>query len=207
MMKYVFCTVIILSLAVSVTVFFVDSRDTTDDIVWLNPPPATVVVVQTSAQDAPGWPAAIPNPLENRPALPDTPNLALGRPVEASTQVRGLAGSHVTDGSPHTLWESARLPAFITIDLEAIHTIQTIAVALNPQWDMHSQVFEVLTSKDGETFDIVAESDVHLFTPRTANTIRIDFAPVDAQYVRLIFTANTAVGIPGAQVAEIMIFQ
>ncbi|MCL1787675.1 MAG: discoidin domain-containing protein [Defluviitaleaceae bacterium] len=206
-MKYVFCAIIALSLMVGGALYFVEGRGAGDEMLWQHAPPAKVTVVETPPQTSPGWPPGIPNPLENRPPLPTTPNLALGKPTEAGTQVRDHISANTVDGSPNTFWESARLPVMLTIDLEDIYTVQSVALALNPQWDMRSQVFEILTSVNGEDFEVALESDVHLFTPRTANTVRMDFAPVNAQYVRFIFTANTALGVNGAQVAEVMVFE
>jgi len=165
-----------------------------------------VTVVETPAQSAPAWPPAIANPLENRPPLPDTTNLAHGRPATAGTQIYMRPATNAVDGSINTFWESARLPAMFTLDMESIYEIATIAVALNPLWESRSQVFEILGSVCGEDFFEIAESAVHFFSPRTANTVRIDFPQVYAKYIRLVFTSNTALYTNGAQLGEIMVF-
>jgi len=163
-------------------------------------------IIETPAQTAAEWPPAIPNPLDNRPPLPTTPNLALHRPAIAGTQIHLRDAINATDGMTTSFWESARLPALFTLDMEETHHISTVAVALNPMWESRSQVFEILGSECGEEFFEIVESGVHFFTPSRANTVRIDFDPVYARYIRLIFTANTAQYTSGAQIAEIMVF-
>jgi len=204
MIKLILSAIIVTSLTISIVLFFVNTPSDCEPSIPLS---LNLTIVQTPQQTEPGWPSAIPNPLDNRIPLPDTPNLALGKLASAGTQVHTLFASNAVDGSVNTYWQSSRLPVMYTIDLENIYSIQTVAVALNPVWEMRSQVFEILVSEDGENFTIAVESSVHFFNPATANTVRIDFDPTPAQFVRLIFTANTAPSTNAAQAAEIMVFE
>jgi len=180
--------------------------------VWLllsiEEPPGSVNVinVETPAQTVAAWPPGIQNPLENRVPLPDSPNIALGKTATAGTQAHMRAASYTVDNSLTTFWESARLPAMFTLDLEDVYNIEIIAIALNPTWESRSQVFEILGSICGNDFFEIKESAVHFFTPNTANTVRIDINQTEARFVRLIFTANTATYTSGAQISEIMVF-
>jgi hypothetical protein len=112
-LKYIFSAVIIVSLVVSVIIFFADSGENNEAPRL----PLNLTVVETPAQTEPGWPAAIPDPLANRVPLPESPNLALGKTVTADTSTHNFIASNAVDGSLNSYWESLRLPAAFTIDL------------------------------------------------------------------------------------------
>ena len=88
------------------------------------------------------------------------------------------------------------------------HTVSTVAVCLNPSsiWEPRVQEIAVLVSIDGETFTEAAQVERYQFDPETGNRIRIDFAPVRASYVKVLFTMNSASRTMGAQAAEICIW-
>ena len=56
-------------------------------------------------------------------------------------------------------------------------------------------------------FTEVSPDTRHEFTPDSGNIVRVDFAPTQAQYVRLNFTAKSSGRSNGAQAAEILIFE
>jgi len=95
------------------------------------------------------------------------------------------------------------------IDLAAAHTIQTVAVRLNPApiWEPRTQTFEVLVSTDGSTYTTVAPSERHQFDPDSGNIVRIDFTPVEARYVKLHFTEKSSGRSNGAQASEIQVYE
>jgi hypothetical protein len=202
MKKYiiVFSAVIVVSLVLSAIAFFGAGGEE---------PSVNLTVVTTPDQARAEWPPAIHDPMSDMIALPDTPNLAQGRPVSATSFHDVYVPANAVDGALTSYWESEGFPVEFTINLEGMYTIQTVAVSLNPSllWEPRSQGFEVLVSGDGSGFTSVAANELHGFDPATGNTVRVDFAPVSARYVRLVFTANTATRTMGAQAAEIMVFE
>ena len=195
-LTYVFSAIIIISVGLSIFAFFRPTQ------------PDNLTIVRAPQQTESQWPVGILNPLDNIITLPDTPNLALNRPVVVSSVVETFIGRNAVDGDRLSYWESNGFPGIITVELDGTQSIQTVAVGLNPSalWEPRSQTFEVQISQDGNTFTSIAPEERHDFHPDTGNTVRIDFAPTSARYVRFIFTANTAARTSGAQVAEILIF-
>ncbi|MCL2840885.1 MAG: discoidin domain-containing protein [Defluviitaleaceae bacterium] len=200
-LAYVFCAIIILSIGASAFIFFTGTGGVQEN--------SNITIVTTPDQTAPEWPDAIVHPLANMVALPETENLAALRPVVASSFTDIYIPSNAVDGYVTSYWESNGFPAEFTVELDGNQTFQTVALRLNPSslWEARGQVFEVQVSTDGNHFTTIVPSDRHEFDPETGNTVRIDFDQTTAQYVRFIFTANTASRTNGAQVAEILIFE
>ena len=193
-----FSAVIVISLVLSVIAFTMAPEQ----------PDINLTIVRTPDQTESQWPDAIPDPMAHMIALPDGTNLAEGRPVAASSFTDVYIPSNAVDGVATSYWESQGLPADFTIELDGTHTIETVAVRLNPSlvWEARSQAFEIFVSDDGENFTSIMPNQMHDFDPATGNTVRVDFAPVSARFVRLNFTANTAARTEGAQAAEIMVW-
>ena len=168
-----------------------------------------LTVVKTPEQAKAERPGVFPDPQANWVKLPDGPNLAEGKQVSAGEVTEVYASANVTDGDLTSYWESKGLPAGITIDLAGSYTIQTVAVRLNPApiWEARNQTFSVLVSGDGETFTEAAPEERYEFNPDSGNIVRVDFAPVTAQYVRLVFTAKSSGRSNGGQAAEIGIYE
>ena len=61
-------------------------------------------------------------------------------------------------------------------------------------------------SADGETYTEAAPAEKYQFDPATGNRIRIDFDPVQAAYVKVVFTLNSSSRTGGAQAAEICVY-
>ena len=96
----------------------------------------------------------------------------------------------------------------MVIDLQGVYTVRTAAVCLNPSsiWEPRIQEIAVLVSSDGENYTQAAAPEKYPFDPETGNRIRIDFDPVEASFVKLVFTMSTAARTMGAQAAEICIY-
>ena len=94
------------------------------------------------------------------------------------------------------------------IVLGETHTISTVAVCLNPSaiWEARIQEIAVLVSQDGENFTEAAPATQYQFDPATGNRIRIDFDSVEASFVKVVFTMNSASRTDGAQAAEICVY-
>ncbi|MDR2599254.1 MAG: discoidin domain-containing protein [Oscillospiraceae bacterium] len=197
-----FIIIIAVSLIISAVVFVTgaDSNEVQD---------GNVTFVRTPEQDEPEWPSTIPDPREFMVQLPETPNLALDKPVVASSHTDIYIPANAVDGELTSYWESDGFPAEFTINLEGSYTIQTVAVAVNPSslWEARTQGIEILVSSGDGDFRVIVAEERYEFDPLTGNTVRIDFEPTVAEYVRFVFTSNSASRTQGAQAAEIMVFE
>jgi len=200
----IFIALIIISIIVSAVAFALKLSG--DDEQQQN---GNVTIVGAPEQDAPEWPPTIPDPRDFMVQLPDSPNIAESRPVTASSHTDIYTAANAVDGEPTSYWESEGFPAEFTIELDGEHTIQTVAVSLNPSslWESRTQAFEIQVSDDGVNFTTAVAEERYEFDPLTGNTVRVDFAPTSAQYVKLVFTYNSASRTQGAQAAEIMVFE
>ncbi|HEX6360621.1 CARDB domain-containing protein [Actinophytocola sp.] len=156
-----------------------------------------------------GWPAAQLSEFElYGPGSSTAANLALGKPIEASSTVHTFVATNANDDSVGTYWESAATyPSTLTVRLGANADVSSIAVKLNPDpiWGPRSQNIQILGRDQGASgyTQLVARAD-YAFNPATnQNAVTI---PVTARTadVRLQFFANT--GAPGGQVAELQVF-
>ncbi|WP_431989883.1 galactose-binding domain-containing protein [Streptomyces albogriseolus] len=134
----------------------------------------------------------------------DGTDLALGRPVEASSTIHSFVAAHANDGRIDTYWESAGHPATLTVRLGAEADVTAVVVKLNPDaaWERRTQSIEVLgrDRSSGAYTTLKARTD-HTFDPAgNGNTVTV---PVTGRVadVQLKFSHNSA-GY-GAQVAEL----
>ena len=176
-----------------------ESIDQIETIITIVPAPD-----QTHAERPP----CFPDPADNYVPLPETENYALGKPVFSGAHADVYVSKNVNDGKTDTYWESRGWPAEMAIDLQGEYTVSTVAVCLNPSsiWEPRIQEIAVQVSTDGKNYTEVAAPDKHQFDPETGNRIRIDFDPVQAAFVKLIFTMSTASRTMGAQAAEICVY-
>lgn len=195
----IFGTVIVLSLALSALSFFGVFGGGNSG----------VTVVKAPAQTEAERPDCFPDPQANWVKLPEGTNLAEGRPVSAGEITDVYVITNVNDGDTSSYWESKGWPAEVTITLDGTHTVGTVVVRLNPAalWEARTQGFSIQVSTDGSNFTQVVEDARYDFDPDTGNMVRVDFSPVQAAYVRLIFSSNSASRTGGAQAAEIMVFE
>ena len=194
--------VLLLAAAVLLTVSFpvcAENADSIETIVTIVPAPD-----QTKAERPP----CFPDPADQYIPLPDTENFALNKPVISGAHADVYVSRNVNDGKTDTYWESKGWPAEMIIDLQGVYTVRTAAVCLNPSsiWEPRIQEIAVLVSSDGENYMQAAAPEKYPFDPETGNRIRIDFDPVEASFVKLVFTMSTAARTMGAQAAEICIY-
>ncbi|HEY1623587.1 MAG TPA: carbohydrate-binding protein [Streptosporangiaceae bacterium] len=139
-----------------------------------------------------------------------TTNLALNKPVTASSDYQNYVPSNVTDGNTSTYWEStdgAGYPQTITVNLGSAQSAGSITLDLPPSssWSTRTETLSVLDSSNGSSFTQVVASAGYTFNPSTGNTVTISLpSGTTAQYVQLSFTANT--GWSAAQLSEFQIF-
>ncbi|MCE5234749.1 MAG: discoidin domain-containing protein [Clostridiaceae bacterium] len=196
----IFCAVIAVSILCAAIAFFLPPARLTDP---------GLTIVKAPEQSAVARPEGFPDPEANWIKLPEGTNLAEGKTVSAGEVTEVYAAANATDGETTTYWESKGVPADITIDLGGTYTVQTVAVRLNPApiWEARAQNFAILVSADGENFTAVVPDTKYEFNPDTGNMVRVDFAPAQASYVKLFFSAKSSARSNGAQAAEILVFE
>ena len=168
-----------------------------------------LTVVKAPEQTVAQRPSCFPDPTANYIPLPETTNLAEGKPISSGEHTDVYVNTNVNDGKTDTYWESKGFPAEMVIDLGGSHSISTVAVLLNPSavWEARTQEIAVMVSTDGENFTEVAAATKYDFDPNTGNRIRIDFDSVKANYVKVVFTMNSSSRTGGAQAAEIAVYE
>ncbi|MFG2427303.1 CARDB domain-containing protein [Streptomyces sp. NPDC048590] len=150
--------------------------------------------VEVYGEDDPG-----PTPVEGS-------NLALDKPIEASSYAQTYVAANANDGETGTYWESNGHPSTLTVKLGADADVEAVVVKLSPDqaWSTRTQGIEVLGRAQAATgFTSVKARADHVFSPSgNQNTVTI---PVSGRYadVQLRFSSNT--GAPGAQVAELQV--
>ena len=167
-----------------------------------------VTIVAAPEQTKAERPPCFPDPADDFIPLPETENVAQGKPVISGAHTDVYVDRNVNDGKTDTYWESKGFPAEITFVLGETYTVSTAAVCLNPSsiWEPRIQEIAVQVSLDGETFTEVSAPCKYEFDAATGNRIRIDFEPVQAAYVKLVFTMNSSSRTGGAQAAEICVY-
>ncbi|WP_197717286.1 discoidin domain-containing protein [Glycomyces terrestris] len=158
-----------------------------------------------------GWPAAQVAEFEvygEAGAPSQTGELAVGKPITASSTVHTYAAANANDGDVTTYWEGANgaYPSTLTVALGANAELDRVVVKLNPDpvWSPRTQTFAVLArDAGGGAFTEIKASAAYAFDPASGNTVTI---PVSGTYgeIRLQFTGNT--GAPNGQVAEFQVF-
>jgi hypothetical protein len=138
----------------------------------------------------------------------DATNLALGKPITASSVIGNFAATNADDGDPTTYWEAVgnSFPNTLTVSLGSNADVTSIVLRLNPStdWGARTQTIEVLgRDQDSAAFTSLVAATPYVFDPATGNTVTI---PVTARVadVQLKITSNTGSG--GGQIAEFGVF-
>ncbi|MFD7711341.1 CARDB domain-containing protein [Streptomyces sp. NPDC059786] len=130
-------------------------------------------------------------------------NLALRKPIEASSVIQNYVAANANDGSTGTYWEAGGQSSTLTVSLGADADLTGVVVKLNPDpaWSARTQSIQVLGRKAGDSaFTSLKDRADYAFSPSgNKNTVNIT---VSGRYadVRLQFFDNTGQG--GGQVAE-----
>ncbi|MBT3164882.1 discoidin domain-containing protein [Streptomyces sp. Vc74B-19] len=134
----------------------------------------------------------------------DGTNLALGKPIEASSVIHSFVAANANDGQTGSYWESDGHPATLTVRLGAEADLTGVVVRLDPDavWERRTQSIEVLgRDRASSAYTTLKARADYTFDPAGGgNSVTI---PVSGRHadVRLRFTHNSA-GY-GAQVAEL----
>jgi hypothetical protein len=137
-------------------------------------------------------------------------NLALNRPVTASSDYQSYVPSNVTDGNTSTYWESADgagYPQTITVDLGSAQSVGSVTLDLPPSsaWSTRTETLSVLGSSNGSSFSQLVPSAGYTFNPSTGNTVTISLpSGTSTRYVQLSFTGNTV--WDAAQLSEFQVY-
>ena len=138
-----------------------------------------------------------------------TTNLALNRPVTASSYTQTYVPGNVVDGNTSTYWEGVNgaWPTTFSVDLGSTTTLGSLVLDLPPSsaWQTRTQTLSVLGSTNGSTWTTLVGSATYTWNPSTGNTVTINLPAGTAErYVELSFTANSVQN--GAQMSELEIF-
>ncbi|GAE06069.1 CARDB domain-containing protein [Paenibacillus sp. JCM 10914] len=173
-----------------------------------NQPTTATVSYYVTAKDAAGNVSAASNTVTRAGSGSGTgTNLALNKPITASSNEYIFTASNANDGSLTTYWEGAggTYPNTLTVDLGSNADISSVVLKLNPdsQWSTRTQNIQILGRDQGATsFTNLVSAANYTFNPASANTVTI---PVTAKVsaVQLRITSNT--GSSGGQIAEFQV--
>jgi hypothetical protein len=126
-----------------------------------------------------------PLPESNEPAPePTVVNLALNRPVTASSAQEGNPGSRLTDNNLNadSRWSAQTYPQQATIDLGLVRSL--VQIEAYPYED-RAYKYTVEVSRDGTAFTRLVDRSKNTQAGASLTDL---FAPTEARYVRLIVT-------------------
>lgn len=167
----------------------------------------TTVTYVVRAKDAAGNISVASNSVTRNGSTNAASNLAVSKPITASSVVHTFVAANANDNSVTTYWEGAggSYPNTLTVKLGSNADTESVVVKLNPDssWGARTQNIEVLGREQNATsFTSLAAARNYAFDPASGNTVTI---PVTARVadVQLKFTSNT--GAPAGQVAEFQV--
>lgn len=172
-----------------------------------NQPAGATVSYVVRARDAAGNVSADSNTVTRTGGTPGGSNLAVGKPITASSTVHVFAAANANDDDVTTYWEGApgAYPSTLTVALGANASISALVVKVNPDpvWGPRTQTFQVLGREQSASgFSTLVGSTTYSFSPASSNTVTIPVSATAAD-VRLQFTANS--GSSNGQVAELQV--
>ncbi|MEV2230241.1 discoidin domain-containing protein [Streptomyces phaeochromogenes] len=170
-----------------------------------NRPASATVSYFVRAKDAAGNVSGDSNTVTRNGTSGPGSNLAVGKPITASSTVHTFVAENANDNSTSTYWEGSGHPATLTVKLGANADVSSLVLKLNPDnaWGARTQNIQVLGREQDVTgySSLVAAKD-YAFNPSSGNSVTV---PVTARVadVQLRFTSNT--GAPAGQIAEFQV--
>ncbi len=170
--------------------------------------PASATVGYTvRAKDAVGNVSTDSNTVTRNGSTGSTSNLAVDKPITASSVVHTYVAANANDNNTATYWEGAggSYPNTLTVRLGSNADMQSVVVKLNPDssWGPRTQRIQVLgREQSASSFNSLAAARDYAFGPASGNTVTIPVAARVAD-VQLKFTANSGSG--AGQVAEFQV--
>ncbi|WP_181387062.1 discoidin domain-containing protein [Streptomyces sp. Act143] len=170
-------------------------------------PATSTVTYHVRAKDAAGNQSGNSNSVTRNGSGGTGSNLAVGKPIDASSTVQTYVAANANDNSTTTYWEGAggSYPNTLTVKLGANADLERLVLKLNPDsaWSARTQTIEVLGRDQNATdFTSLVAAKSYAFDPADANTVTIPLTARTAD-VRLRFTANS--GAPAGQLAEFQV--
>ncbi|MBQ1089445.1 discoidin domain-containing protein [Streptomyces sp. B93] len=169
-------------------------------------PATSTVTYQVRAKDAAGNESPPSNSV-TRNGSGGGSDLAVGKPVSASSVVHTYVARNANDNDLATYWEGAggSYPNTLTVGLGANADLDRLVLKLNPDaaWSARNQTIEVLgREQDTQGFTSLVAAKSYRFDPADGNSVTV---PVSGRVadVRLRFTANS--GAPAGQLAEFQV--
>jgi hypothetical protein len=135
-------------------------------------------------------------------------NLAVGKPISASSVIHTYVAENANDNSTSTYWEGAggSYPNTLTLKLGANADIDSVVLKLDPDtgWSKRTQNIQVLgRTQDASGFSSLVDAKDYVFDPAGGgNSVTIPVGDRAAD-VQLKFTSNT--GATAGQVAEFQV--
>lgn len=160
------------------------------------------------AKDADGNESGDSNSVTRTGSGGDGSNLAVGKPISASSFIHTYAAENANDNSTSTYWEGAAgsYPNTLTLKLGANADVDRVVLKLNPDsnWSKRTQNIQVLgRAQDASGFTSLVAAKDYVFDPAGGgNSVRIPVGERAAD-VQLRFTSNT--GATAGQVAEFQV--
>ena len=172
-----------------------------------NQPDAATVSYFVKARDAAGNQSSNSNTVTRTGSGGGGTNLAVGKPISASSFVHVFTANNANDNDVATYWEGApgAYPSTLTVQLGANAAINSVVIKLNPDpaWGQRTQTLEVLGREQSASgMSSIKASASYSFSPSSSNTVSIPVSATVAD-VQLRFTGNT--GAPNGQVAELQV--
>lgn len=179
-----------------------------DVTTYTDTPPATANVTYfVRARDAAGNVSGNSDSVV-RTGTRDGSNLAVGKPISASSVIHTYVAENANDNSTSTYWEGAAggYPNTLTVKLGANADVDAVVLKLNPDtaWSRRTQNIQVLGREQAASgFTTLAAARDYVFDPASGgNSVTV---PVDGRVadVQLRFTSNT--GSTAGQIAEFQV--
>lgn len=173
-------------------------------------PTPTPTATPTSTPTPTPTPTPTASPTPTSTVSPTTPptgsNIAIGKPITASSSTFTYVAVNANDNNTATYWEGGGNPSTLTLDLGANHNITSIVLRLNPstEWGTRTQTIQVLGhNQTTTTFSNLVSAQTYTFNPASGNTVTI---PVTATAKRLQLNISSNSGAPAGQIAEFQVF-
>ncbi|GAA2852694.1 discoidin domain-containing protein [Streptosporangium fragile] len=169
-------------------------------------PGNVTVSYHVKARDAAGNQSAAGNTV-TRNGTGGGSNLAVGKPITASSTIHTFVAENANDDSVTTYWEgnAGSYPNTLTVKLGANAAVTAVVLKLNPaaEWATRTQTIQVLgREQSASSFANLSAAAQYTFNPATGNTVTIPVTATAAD-VQLRITANS--GATGGQVAEFQV--
>ncbi|MFE2437982.1 discoidin domain-containing protein [Streptomyces sp. NPDC059409] len=171
-------------------------------------PASANVTYFVRAKDAAGNESGNSNSVTRTGTGGDGSNLAVGKPISASSHIHTYVAENANDNSTSTYWEGAAgsYPNTLTLKLGANADVDRVVLKLNPDtaWSKRTQNIQVLgRDQDASGFTSLVDAKDYVFDPASGgNSVSIPVGERAAD-VQLRFTANS--GATAGQVAEFQV--